>query len=104
MGHIDVVPLRNHNETIPATQRRIPMPAFTVKNIPDKLYERLKAAAMAHHRSINGEVIACLDRVLSPQQLTNEEHLEIAQALRNRVRATSPSIEEINEAKQEGRP
>ena len=34
------------------------MPAVTVKNLPDDLYQRPKTNAQAHHRSINGELIA----------------------------------------------
>jgi hypothetical protein len=43
------------------------MPAVTVKNLPDDLYERLKANAQAHHRSINGELIATLVLALTVQ-------------------------------------
>jgi plasmid stability protein len=32
------------------------MPALTVKNIPDDLYDHLKVSAKAHHRSINSEL------------------------------------------------
>jgi plasmid stability protein len=37
------------------------MASVTVKNIPDDLYEQSKQAANAHHRSVNGELIYCLD-------------------------------------------
>ena len=40
------------------------MPAITVKNIPDDLYENLKLAAQVNHRSINSEIIACLEKEL----------------------------------------
>lgn len=43
------------------------MPAtITLKNIPDAIYEQLKQAAEAHHRSLNSEVIACLETQLLP--------------------------------------
>jgi plasmid stability protein len=38
------------------------MVAITIKNIPNELYESLKNAANAHHRSINNEIIACLEK------------------------------------------
>ena len=38
------------------------MPTITVKNIPDDIYERLKEVAGANHRSINREMIVCLER------------------------------------------
>ena len=34
---------------------------LTLKNVPDDIYERLKLAAQAHRRSINSEVIVCLE-------------------------------------------
>ena len=33
----------------------------TLKGIPDDVYERLKASASANHRSLNSEVIACIE-------------------------------------------
>ncbi|RLA42665.1 MAG: hypothetical protein DRR06_13950 [Gammaproteobacteria bacterium] len=41
-----------HNETILVSFEIRPMPAFTIKNIPDDLYSRLKEAAQAHRRTI----------------------------------------------------
>ena len=38
------------------------MATITVKNIPDEIYERLKGAASANRRSINREIIVCLER------------------------------------------
>ena len=41
------------------------MPAtLTLKNIPDEVYERLKASAETHRRSLNSEAIVCLKSVL----------------------------------------
>ena len=44
------------------------MPALTIKNIPESLYQQLKNAAELHRRSINSEVIVCLEKNLSRQQ------------------------------------
>ena len=41
------------------------MPTITVKNIPESLYENLRESAGANHRSINREVIACIERALA---------------------------------------
>jgi plasmid stability protein len=38
------------------------MASITVKNIPSDLYEQLKESAVANHRSLNGEIIACIER------------------------------------------
>jgi plasmid stability protein len=39
--------------------------AFHLRNIPPKLYERLRVRAAADGRSINGEILAILERDLS---------------------------------------
>lgn len=39
---------------------------LTLKNIPDAVYERLKASAEAHRRSLNSEAIVCLEAALIP--------------------------------------
>ena len=43
------------------------MPSLTIKNIPDELYVELKHTAEQHHRSINSEVIVCLEQSLLPR-------------------------------------
>ncbi|HEC26903.1 MAG TPA: Arc family DNA-binding protein, partial [Gammaproteobacteria bacterium] len=40
------------------------MPAITLKNIPDSLYAQLKTAASVHHRSLNSEILYCVERTL----------------------------------------
>ena len=40
------------------------MPTLTVKNIPDDLYAHLREAASLNHRSLNSEIIVCLERAL----------------------------------------
>ncbi len=79
------------------------MASLTVKNIPDELYQHLKQAANAHHRSINSEIIVCLERVFLPQKMTSDEIKTIAKDLRSRVKATTNMDELIQQAKEEGR-
>lgn len=75
----------------------------TIKNIPPKLYEKLKARVAAHHRSVNSEVINCLDEVLNPQRV--EKMLARIEELRNRVSDAPPLTDEfLRKAKEEGRP
>ena len=40
------------------------MSALLIKNMPPPLHERLRQRAVSHHRSMNGEVIAILEREL----------------------------------------
>ena len=81
------------------------MPAtITLKNIPDDLYQRLKEAADAHHRSINSEVIVCLERVLLPTRVTTAERLARARQLRSGLKPDQFKIDEIAMAIEQGRP
>jgi plasmid stability protein len=77
---------------------------ITLKNIPDDLYERLKQVAELHHRSLNREVIACLEHALLPTRVSAEERIARARTLRARLPEASFSVEEVQEAIKEGRP
>ena len=79
------------------------MASLTIKNIPDDLYEHLKQAAKAHHRSINSELIYCLESTLLPSKLTPTDLKDTAKALRDRVMTDRIDIDETNAAKNEGR-
>lgn len=61
------------------------MTSITVKDIPEKLHRRLKARALAHRRSLNSEIIACLEATASARQLDPDALLARAASLRNRV-------------------
>ena len=81
------------------------MPAtITLKNIPDPIYARLKETAEAHHRSLNSEVIACLENALLPMQVSANERLTRARQLRSRLATTVFLATEIDEAIDQGRP
>lgn len=79
------------------------MPAITIKNIPAALYDQLKTSAHAHHRSINSELIHCLETALMPRPASPRERLAAAQALRQRVRAERIDADDIQAAKEQGR-
>jgi len=74
---------------------------ITLKNIPDGIYAQLRQSADRHHRSLNSEVIACLERVLLPVAIEPEERLARIQRLRqpSAIKASS-----IDKAKRTGRP
>ena len=80
------------------------MASVTIKNIPDELYEQLKESANAHHRSINSELIVCLERVLMPAKVSAAERLATAKELRDRVNAKRIDVSELDTAKRTGRP
>jgi len=94
-------PFSNHNET--SSNEGLSMPAITVKNIPDRLYQHLKASAQIHHRSINSELIVCLERVLLPTRIPPHELITAARALREQVKVPLLTAAEIDKAKAQGR-
>ena len=80
------------------------MPALTIKNIPYDLYQDLKYAAKRHHRSINSEVIVCLERSLQTVRIKPEDRLKDIHLLRSQIRSGIVAAEDINRAIDEGRP
>jgi plasmid stability protein len=74
-----VARFRNGSKT-QLTARTATVKSLTIKNIPDLLHEELKRSAKRNHRSINSEIIACLERELMPQRVYNDE--EISERLR----------------------
>lgn len=76
---------------------------LTLKNIPDELYQRLKASAEAHRRSLNSEAIVCLESVLLPGRIDPGERLARARALRAALPRSSFEARDIDAMKREGR-
>ena len=58
--------------------------SITLKNIPEPIYQRLKLAAKRHHRSMNSEIIACVEQALAPTPVDIQARLEEARRLRER--------------------
>ncbi len=80
------------------------MPTITVKNIPLDVYEKLKKAAEASHRSINSEVIACIERAVSSRTIDPESLLANARRLREKTVGHPIKSRAFARAKTEGRP
>lgn len=81
------------------------MPAtLTLKNIPDDVYDRLKLSARAHRRSMNSEVIVCLESALLPARLSPAERLARARELRGALPQGKFKAGDIEAFKQMGRP
>ncbi len=77
---------------------------LTLKNIPDAVYERLKAAAEAHRRSLNSEAIVCLESVLMPTKMAPSERLARARELRAALPKGKFLARDIDAAKRLDRP
>jgi plasmid stability protein len=80
------------------------MATITLKNIPDDLYKQLKDTAKAHHRSINSELINCLEIVLKPKKVPIEQRLARLRSVRVQVRPDTVAHKKIRQAIEEGRP
>ncbi|MFN7914095.1 MAG: Arc family DNA-binding protein [Vicinamibacterales bacterium] len=76
---------------------------ITLKNIPDEVYARLKASAESNRRSLNSEVIVCLETVLLPGRLAASERLDRARALRATLPAGRFAARSVDAVKRRGR-
>jgi plasmid stability protein len=79
------------------------MTTVTVKNIPDALYEQVKQAALLHRRSINREIIVCIEQAVGGGPIDLETTLARAQELRERTLAYPIDDDTFTEAKTVGR-
>lgn len=76
---------------------------ITLKNVPDAVYERLKASALEHRRSINGQAIVCLEAALAPGRIPSAERLRRARALRATLTTRAFRARDIDALKRLGR-
>jgi hypothetical protein len=77
---------------------------FTIKNIPPNLYEKLKQSAEINRRSINSEIIVCIEKSVRSRTIHAEEILAKARKLRTLTQAVPISDDELTRAKEDGRP
>ena len=80
------------------------MLSLTIKGIPENLYRRLKRRAAAHRRSLNSEVIVCLEQATSLPALNPEAWLAEADRLRTRLAPRRVTEASLRQAKAAGRP
>ena len=69
--------------------------SITLKNIPEPIYQRIKLAAKRHHRSMNSEIIACLEQALAPQAIDLNVRLAEARKLRETYAGPELKFEDI---------
>lgn len=80
------------------------MATVTVKNIPDELYKRLKACAEANRRSVNSEIIVCIERAVASHRIDPNEVIANARRLRQLTAEHLITDPGFHEAKSAGRP
>ncbi len=82
------------------------MASLTIKGIPDDLLAQLHERAAAHRRSLNQEVLACLEGHAKRPPFVLEDFLTRVRTRREALAKKGVTItnDEINAAKREGRP
>ncbi len=79
------------------------MATITVKNIPDNLYEEIKKKAKYHRRSLNKEIIFCLESAAGREPVDAESLIDQARHLRKKI-SFHISEKELSLLKKAGRP
>jgi plasmid stability protein len=77
------------------------MPALTVRDIPDHLYERLRERAERRRRSMSAEIVTMLEESFLPRRVDAEKLIAEAQEIHDRLARTLPDL--TAEGKREGR-
>jgi len=80
------------------------MRSITIKGIPDPLYRRIKRRAAENRRSLNSEVVVCLEEYVRPGRIDPEALLRRADALRKKLALPPLTEEMLRAAKNGGRP
>ncbi len=80
------------------------MANLSLKNVPADLHRKLKQRAREHHRSLNGEIIACLQETVAPRRFDADEAARRLRELGASYRGRPLGDDEIAALKSEGRP
>ena len=68
------------------------MPTLTVRDIPDRVYDRLRERAACHRRSMSSEIVTILEETLLPQPIDAETLIAEAEALHARFPQPLPDL------------
>ncbi len=80
------------------------MATLTVKNLPDEVYAALTKLAKQNRRSINSEAIVQLEKIRLRTLRDVEAELKQIKKLRESLKSVKITEEDLNLAKNEGRP
>lgn len=80
------------------------MPTLTIKRLPDALYRRLKERAEQHRRSLNSEILVCLEQVVAAEAVDARAALARVDRIRQRLQAPRLTEARLRAAKAAGRP
>jgi plasmid stability protein len=93
----NVQPFWNHIE------RKV-MRSITIKGIPDPLYRRIKRRAAENRRSLNSEVIVCLEQSVRAEPIDPKAFLSRVDAIRKSLALPPITDQMLRAAKNAGRP
>ncbi len=79
------------------------MVTVTIKNIPEQIYERIKAQARSNHRSINGEILSILEQAISLPPIDVKATLQRARKVRELTASYIVTADEVEKMINEGR-
>ena len=82
----------------------VPLANITIKNVPDGIYRRPRDSAGENHRSINSEVIVCLEKVLQGARVDPASFLAEARSPRQSLGNLRVRDADLNRFKRAGRP
>jgi hypothetical protein len=80
------------------------MPAITLKNIPNELYDQIKKSAAMNYRSINGEILFRLHHSLGHKPIDPVLLVQRISKLQERLTMPLLTEETLKLAKADGRP
>ena len=80
------------------------MATLTIKSVPDPLYRQLKERAAEHRRSLNSEVLVCLELAIAAETVDAEATLSRADAIRRTLRIPRLTDARLRAVKAAGRP
>ncbi len=80
------------------------MASLTIKNVPEELVRRLKKQASIHRRSLNLEVIACLEQAACSVAVDPEALIARARAVRVEPRGVRLTDRTLARLRADGRP
>ncbi len=79
------------------------MATLTIKDLPGNVHAILKARAQMNRRSLNSEVIVCLEQAVKSEPIDVERFLARIAERNAKLKGLYLTNEDINAAKREGR-
>lgn len=80
------------------------MNSITIRGIPERVYRELKRRAESQHRSLNREIILCLERSCVNEAFDPDDWLARADRLRTKIGHPGFTDARLRADKRRGRP